>query len=411
MNIESMYSLHHPVRLYAGPDATKSLHDTLASLGCKNPFIIVSKSAVASGIGDMLAGSDSKQFSIDIDQGFHIATVDITTEVVPNLVDRYQKQHHDGLLALGGGAVIDLAKAVKLSILGTDATQESNEGFCLAIRGDDIPFIAVPTTIGSGSGASRTAYIYSPQLQRTLRFIQNALFPQAVFLDPRLLRAVSPTQTVFSVAAILGRALESIFSALSNNISEIYALRAIELLNIHAFRVVHTPHDLQSRLGIAMASHLVGIATSSSRESLAHATAIVLEQEADIPYGQGMMIMIPHALRFNLSSGESVLNRFAKIVGTSPNTEDCITWIQDFFTQLFAPLPNALPLRLYDIIDKQKKERLLHPEQLQLFAQQISDATDLLTSRVLPTEQDILKVLEAAYWGYPLAQTVESPIM
>ena len=378
MRNESTYRLHHPVRLYAGPDVSASLVDVLSSLGCNHPLIIASKSAVSTGIGDMLTSADPEQLTIDIHQSFQIATVDITTEVIPNLVDRYRTQGHDGLLAFGGGAVIDLAKTVKLSLLGTDATQESNEGSCLAVRRDDIPFIAIPTTIGSGSGASRTAYIYSTALQRALRFTQTALFPQAVFLDPKLLRVVSPTQTVFSVAAILGRAVESISSVLSHKISEIYALRAIDLLQTHAFRVVHTPHDLQSRLGIAVASHLVGIATSSSRESLAHAAAIVLEQDADIPYGQGIMILLPHALRWNLSTQEPILTHFAKLVGVSPSTEDCITWIQDFFAQLYAPLPAALPLRLYDIMDRQKKERLLHPEQLQLFAQQISGTTDLL---------------------------------
>ncbi len=408
MNTCVDFSLLNTVRLFSGEDSVRRLPTLLNSLSCRNPFVILSKKVAESGLTEAFLSSYNT---------FTVAASDIHTETVESIMKAFTEKEHDGIIAVGGGAVIDLSKVLKLNLLGVSIVDGLKEGAVqLSMDCPDYPLVAIPTTIGSGSGATPVAYIHSRTLGRTLYVTHRALFPHAVILDPKLSKAVSALQTAMGVSAILGRAVESITSARSVPTSEFYALQAIRLLKEHTSRVVHTPHDLEARLGISIASHLVGVAASMTGESLAHAASVTLEKITRIPYGQCMMVLLPHALRYNIEGTETALVRIATKVGVSNGHERmkaeeierdaiaCIDWIQQFFMQMTSSLTPVPDHRFYDIISKESQERAVLPEQLEHFAQLIHNSRDLLTSRNLPDVQDIISVLEAAYWGYPIDQ-------
>ncbi|HLW22115.1 MAG TPA: iron-containing alcohol dehydrogenase [Sphaerochaetaceae bacterium] len=406
MSASVAYSLSNTVRVISGEDSIRKLSSFLSSVGCENPLIILSRGAAETGISDaILAGKGVTT----------VTASDLHSDTVRVLVKRFTEQHHDGIIAVGGGSTIDLAKVLKLELLGVNTTDTRNEGTVqLDTAHPCYPLIAIPTTIGSGSAATQFAYIFSRTLQRTLYFSHTALFPAAVLLDPKLSKAISPLQTAMGVAAILGRAMESIISTLSTPSSEVYALEAIRLLLIHSFRVVHTPHDLEARLGISIASHLAGLAVSMTGGSLAHAGAVAMHTTTNIPYGQCMMVLLPHALQYNFSGSESALAKIATTVGISEGfvgkqEEDierealsCIEWTQTFFTELTSSLTPVPAQRLYDIAGKERQVRAMLPEHLEPIARVIHSSRDLLSSRHLPDMQDIISVLEAAYWGYAI---------
>lgn len=420
MRIFHPLMLSNTVNIIAGIDSLQELEPLLLNMDCKNPFVIMSKGASTFGVGDMFIKDNraevlSVQYTTII-----VSTTEISTTSVNSLVEQYKVGRCDSLIALGGGTIIDLVKLVKLSLLGIPTAQVHFEGTCILEEEEralpNLPLIAIPTTIGSGSGASQVAYVYSPEVNRPLRFDHHALLPHSVILDPKLSKTVPSIQTAMSVAAILGRAMESITSALSGPVSESYACHALRLLHEHSFRVIHTPHDLEARLGIAIASHLVGIAASMTRGGLAHVTALTLEKIVHIPYGQSMLIMLPHTLRYISDSSTEALERMAITVGICEKKPDKnsqqlvadalagITWVNNFLTSITASMSPALPRKFYDILDNEKKQRLLRPEQLEDFASKILDNTDLLSNKRLPTLSEIVSILEAAYWGYPLNQ-------
>ena len=408
MNNYHAFSLLNTVRIFSGEDSIRQLPDLLNSLACRNPFLIQSRNATETGLTDAFPSSYSL---------FTIAASEIHADAVEPLKRAFTKNQHDGIIAVGGGAVIDLAKVLKLSLLGVNIADGRNEGAVqLTMDRLDYPLVVIPTTIGSGSGATPVAYIHSKTLGRTLCLSHKTLFAHAVFLDPKLSKSVSALQTAMGVSAILGRAVESITSARSVPTSELHALQAIRLLKTHSFRVVHTPHDLEARLGISIASHLAGVAGSITGESLAHAVSLTMAKATHISYGQCMMILLPHALRYNLEGSETALARIATAVGISDghdgmkaedlerNAISCIDWIQQFLMQMTSSVTPIPDHRFYDIVNTESKQRALLPEQLEQIAQLIHISRDLLTSRNLPDVQDIISILEAAYWGYPIDQ-------
>ncbi|WP_422478658.1 iron-containing alcohol dehydrogenase [Pleomorphochaeta sp. DL1XJH-081] len=413
------YSLKNRVRTIFGKDAVRLLPELLASLGCHNPLIVMSNGAALIGDKDLLVSGweHPTQTHVSIPSSFSIlSSEEITSETTRELTRLFKKQGNDGIVAVGGGTVMDLAKTVKLSIHGIDATDENNEGFTLQVFDTPCPLILIPTTIGSGSGATQVAYLNDREHGRILRFEHFNLLPDVTIIDPKMTKAVSSLQTAMGVAAILGRAMESLTSTLSVQLTETYALQAIKLLQKHAFRIVHSPHDLEAREGIAVASQMAGYAASTTKAGIAHACAIVIEKFVGIPYGHCMMILLPHALRYNLRGNEMILAKVSSEIEVSKDdgTEDASTteyaalatidWVSQFFDSLTKSLSTPAPMRFHDIRKTEGKERLIRPEQLETLAQAIHNSVDLLTSRHTANTQDIIRVLEAAYWGYPLDQ-------
>lgn len=414
------YSLSNRVKTFFGKDAVKQLPGILSSLHCHNPLVLFSNGAALIGDKELLiSGWEQLQSDLHVEKPSRFSifsSEEISSETTKTLTELFRKQANDGIVAVGGGTVMDLAKTVKISIQGIDTTDENNEGFSLGEFTIPCPLVLVPTTIGSGSGASQVAYLNDREHGRILRFEHQQLFPDVTILDPKMTKTVSPLQTAMGVAAILGRAMESITSTLSVQSSETYALHAIRLLQKHAFRVVHTPHDLEAREGIAVASQMAGFAASTTKAGMAHASAIAIEKLVGIPYGLCMMILLPHVLRYNLRGNESVLAKVGMEVGAlgENRTEDqanvekaaltTLDWIIRFLDSLTKSLSAPTAVRFHDLMSSDGVHRLIKPEQLELFAQSVHNSVDLLTSRHVANIQDIIRVLEAAYWGYPLDQ-------
>lgn len=416
------FSLHNRVKTIFGQNSLQQLPKLLVALGSQNPLVIMSNSASLLGTKELLLaewGNGSESISAPSSKEFTIFTsYEISTDTVHSLAKKFPENAHDGIIAVGGGTVMDLAKSVKLALQNTHALGEAEEGYYLDDFHTLCPLIMIPTSIGSGSGASSIAYLNDRKRGRILRFEHLHLFPDVTILDPRMTKSVSPTQTVMGLAAILGRAMESLISTLSVPNTATYALRAIQLLQMHAFRVVHTPHDLEARQGIAIASQLAGFAASSTRGSLAHVSAIAIEKLVGIPYGQCMMILLPHTLRYHVQGNEQILahiGRQLRIVTNSvPLKEDeceqdakiVLEWISQFFDSLTKSLSSPIATRFYDLVSTDGKTRIVKPHQLEDFAIAIFNSVDMLTSHRITNTQDIIRVLEAAYWGYPLDQNM-----
>lgn len=391
------WSFYNPVQTLVGQDKIKDLPAILATMGCKNPLFIVSQTAMTNGVMELFeAETDNNQYPL--------TTQEVTTDTIELLVHYFEVHQHDGIVAIGGGTVMDTAKITRLQLSLPSYTLLQLEGSIARQPERKIPLILIPTTVDSGSGATKTAYIRSTQPSSFLRFEQVLLYPDITIIDPKAFKVTSGVQTALGVAAVLARAVESLTSILSCPAVETYALQAIRLLKTHVFRIVHTPHDLVARTQLAIASQLAGIAISQTGASLAHAISITIAQTTPITYAQSMFIVLPYTLHYNLRANESVLSNIGACLReeeTDHHTEsepDALATIQeisDFLNSLTDSLPQAIPLRLYE-------SQALLPVQLAQIAETACGSLDILTSKQAPTFQDMLRILEAAYWGYPL---------
>jgi len=216
------------------------------------------------------------------------------------------------------------------------------------------------------------------------------------------------------VAAILGRSLEALTSIASVPISDSFAKQALKLVIDHAFRVVHTPHDLEARGTIAVASQLAGTAASHSGGSIAHALSITISQLTEIPYGLAMRILLPHTLRYEESETRPILKSLEHILkgitiaeisseqGIEENTQPAILWVSEFLQGLTSGMTPPMARRFCDVYDMKGQSRMLPVHRIEAMAIATAGSYDMLTSRSKPPVRDLVRILEASYWGYQL---------
>lgn len=201
----------------------------------------------------------------------------------------------DLVVAVGGGSVMDMAKAVRFM-----AAQESDVRTCLRKMpqpvGRGVPLVAIPTTAGSGSQATRFAVLYVNRQKESLE--HEDVRPDYAIVDPDLTRRLSPRQTAISGLDALCQAMESYWSVLSTEESRNYARNALVLVLTHLERAVNQP-DRRARAGMAEAAHRAGQAINLSKTTACHAVSYPLTAHFGVPHGLAAALTLPSMLVFN----------------------------------------------------------------------------------------------------------------
>jgi alcohol dehydrogenase len=186
------------------------------------------------------------------------------------------------IIAIGGGSVMDLAKAVLYNTVDKETS---------------LPyFICVPTTAGSGSEATRFAVIYQNNIKASLD--AAALLPQAVILDPVLTSALSFHQTAVSGIDALAQAIESYWNVHATSSSQAFSEEAINLLLQYLPAAVTAPTPA-IREKILWAAHLAGKAINITRTTGPHALSYHLTANYHVPHGQAVAFFLPVFFLYN----------------------------------------------------------------------------------------------------------------
>ncbi|MBS6195919.1 MAG: iron-containing alcohol dehydrogenase [Clostridiales bacterium] len=207
------------------------------------------------------------------------------------------------LFALGGGSPIDAAKAMNL----------------LADKGklsEKCRFIAIPTTSGTGSEASRFSVISDPDKSVKYPLVSDELMPDAALLDEELVKSVPPAVTADTGIDVFTHAIEAFVSVNANDFSDAAAEKALKLVRSNLLKVYRNPDDIQARKKMHYASCLAGIAFSNAGLGLNHGMAHTLGAHFHIPHGRANGILLPYVMGFNagcLDQLTPVAKRYARI--------------------------------------------------------------------------------------------------
>jgi alcohol dehydrogenase class IV len=209
----------------------------------------------------------------------------------------------DVIVALGGGSAIDLAKAIAAMAAQPHASTVRDflegVGRGLTIDRAPLPVVALPTTAGTGSEATRNAVISSvdPVFKKSLR--SERLVPAAVLLDPELTVSCPPTVTAHSGMDAITQLIESLLSRRANAFTQSLCLeglrRALPALPV-AFE---DGGNREARESMQYAAFLSGVALANSGLGLAHGVAAALGVHCDVPHGLACAVLLPAAMRFN----------------------------------------------------------------------------------------------------------------
>jgi len=205
------------------------------------------------------------------------------------------------IVSLGGGSVMDCAKAVAALAVNPGSAAEYLEGLGsrTTLAQPPRPHLAIPTTAGTGAEATRNAVITAPDRggKKSMRF--DGLLPAVALLDPELTRSVPRAATAAGGLDTLTQLLEACLSHKRTPATSALAWRGLRLVHAALPVCCDRPQDLTARSAMLLASFLSGVCLANAGLGMAHGIAAALGALHDVPHGLACGLLLPATLRYN----------------------------------------------------------------------------------------------------------------
>jgi alcohol dehydrogenase class IV len=371
------YSFNAPRQIVFGWGRRQEIGPLAAEFGRRAFLVSGSRTLESRGVIDELV-AHLQSAGVDV-LGFMVASREPQVADVDQLVGEFRSlapATDDLVIAVGGGSTIDLAKAA--AALATNRQGKSVEDFLegvgrgLKITAPPLPLIALPTTAGTGSEATKNSVISSNSenadahdaaaphrtapYKKSLR--SELMVPRLVVVDPELTVSVPPRTTAFTGMDAITQLIESYISRRAAPIPQSLCLHGLKL-SIPALPVaVKDGSSREAREAMSHAALLSGMALANSGLGFAHGVAAALGVTCNVPHGLACAVMLPAALRVNrevssrqLAELESLFDAGSSDVsvgrGSSPNVLAAADRFIARIDQLCAAV--GIPTRLRDV--------------------------------------------------------------
>lgn len=310
--MNKIVEFYAPGKIIFGPGGLSQVGTEAKRLGSK-ALVVVGRSAMRkSGTLDRLTHLiNDNQLEYII---YENIPSDPTVETVDTGTSLARKESCNLIIALGGGSVLDTGKAISGMVTneGSVADYQEIEGKGKKFKSKPIPFIAIPTTSGTGSEATSNAVITNTKLDLKKSIRDVSLIPEVALVDPELTLSLPPSTTAICGGDALTQCIESYLGKKNQDITDALALHAIELIGKSLIKAVKDGKDLEARQEMAMAALLSGLCLSNSGLGAAHALSHPLGVYYKIPHGLSCAVLLPHVMEYNLPV---VTKKLAKIAG------------------------------------------------------------------------------------------------
>lgn len=234
------------------------------------------------------------------------------TEVLAG-VECYRAAGCDGIVAVGGGSPTDVAKTV--AVLVTNGGQPGLYEGINRITRPLPPMVIVPSTAGAGSEVSQFAIIVDTRRHLKMSIISKSLVPDIALVDPELLRTKDAQLAAATGVDALTHGIESFVSMAATPLTDVHALKAVELIAQNLRRAVRDRNDMEANTHMAMASLSAGIAFSNAILGATHAMTHQVDGLLDQHHGETNASILPHVMAFNLPACPEKYRRLAAALG------------------------------------------------------------------------------------------------
>lgn len=280
-------------KLITGPAAIEQLAAELTRLNVNNPLIVTDAILVKSGTVDLaLAQLGGRRYGL-----FDQVKPEPEISIVEDCTRAYREGEHDGLIGLGGGSAIDIAKGV--------AAFAGHEGPLAELFGVDMvkrkgpALIAIPTTAGTGSEVTNVAIFSDKEAQLKKGIVSDYLLPDVALVSPIMTLTCPRSVTAASGVDALVHAVESYLSVNASPITDAIALGAIKLITKALPKAYANPSNLQAREDMATASLMAGMAFGNAGVGAVHALAYPLGGRFNIAHGVSNALLLPYVMAWN----------------------------------------------------------------------------------------------------------------
>ncbi|MDR5751060.1 MULTISPECIES: iron-containing alcohol dehydrogenase [unclassified Caballeronia] len=336
-----MAFIFYLTHIHLGYDALAMLESECARVGMKRPLVITDKGVAAAGLAARAVDS-AKLGELPV---FDETPSNPTEAMVLKAAAMYRREDCDGLVAVGGGSSIDLAKGVAIAAThpGTLTEYATIEGGSGKITEAAAPLIAIPTTSGTGSEVARGAIIILND-GRKLGFHSWHLLPKSAICDPSLTLGLPSGLTAATGMDAIAHCIETFLAPAFNPPADGIALDGLERAWAHIERATKDGQDRDARLAMMSASMQGAMAFQKGLgcvHSLSHPLGgLAVDGRTSLHHGTLNAVVLPAVLRFNESAPTVIAeNRYARMrrVMNLPADADLAQALHDMTARLALP--------------------------------------------------------------------------
>lgn len=316
-----------PTVIRFGAGAIKELPPHLVQAGLKRPLVVTDPTVRnLEFFNNIIQDLQSKGLSVEVFSAIHKNPV--KSDVLAG-GDLYAGTDRDSIIGIGGGAAMDVARAIALRINHHRDLFDYDD----LIGGDqyvteDVPyFITVPTTSGTGSEVGRSAIISEDESHRKRILFSPKLLAKIVFADPQLTMDLPPFVTAATGMDALTHNMEAFIAKGFHPMAEGIALEGMALINQSIERAVNKP-DLESRSKMMIGS-LMGAVAFQKGLGVVHSLAHPLSSLLDAHHGLANAVNLPYGMRFNYPGFEPAFRRMCRTMELNGDTGE--TMIEHLF--------------------------------------------------------------------------------
>lgn len=393
--IPNYYEFSNTTKILSGEYALENIPVELKALGAKKALVLCDETLKKIGTMQIVLDAVLNK-GIEIGETYTEIPPDSSIEVIEKIVQIYLDKECDSIIAIGGGSVIDTAKGVRMMISQNVKNIMELAGCEMISYGKHIPFVAIPTTAGTGSEVTLVAVILNKCQNIKMEFISYYLLPDIAVLDPRMTISLPAKITAATGMDALCHAIESYTCLQKNPLSDSYATAAINLIRENLIEVCKNGNDKKRRLAMANASLMAGVAFSNSMVGIIHAIGHALGGVSRVPHGEAMAILMPYCMEYNLDKmGELYAELLLPLAGeevyaSTPKAErakktiETIRNMQQELNKL-----TGLPLTL--------SEKQVKKEDFEKIAKTATNDGALIVNPKNAEVKDIIEILNRAY--------------
>lgn len=326
------------------PGASGRLGELAGGLGCRSVLLVTDPGVQKAGLLDAgLASLEAAGIAVTL---FTEVVADPPVQTIAAAVAAAVAAKADGVVSIGGGSSLDVAKLAALLAVGREKLEDI---FGVGnAKGPRLPLILVPTTAGTGSEVTPISIVTTGAGEKK-GVVSPVLLPDWAVLDADLTLGLPPAVTAATGIDAMVHAIEAFTSKrLKNPLSDCLALEALRLLSRNIHEVCRNGTNREARQAMLLGATMAGMAFANAPVAGVHALAYPVGARFHVPHGLSNSLVLPAVIRFNAPAAETHYARVAEALGLggegdAGKTAALVSYVASL------PVELGLPVRLGEV--------------------------------------------------------------
>lgn len=245
-----------------------------------------------------------------------------TVKNVKNGIAAFKAAGADFIVAIGGGSSMDTSKAVGIIINNPEFADVTSLEGVANTKKKSVPVIALPTTAGTAAEVTINYVITDEENVKKMVCVDPNDIPTLAIIDPELMLSMPRGLTAATGMDALTHAIEGLITLGAWEMSDMFEIKAIEMIAKWLPKAVENPSDIEARDGMATAQYIAGMAFSNVGLGLVHGMAHPLGAYYDIPHGVANALLLPFVMEYNKEAAKAKYRTIAEAMGVDTSAMD-----------------------------------------------------------------------------------------